>query len=160
MIASHYQSRQLLMTFIAETIVSRIKDDSVEVICNALIDEACNYIMLIDRCDTTDIIDNEYATSLGELEIQIFNRIDGFDNNLELVKTLASKRFRDNTSGIDFLVSNNFYAVTNFRDSLYQYLKSSNLKHLSDVVYDFSDGDDELKSKWEEFFIKHPELVC
>lgn len=146
------------MTFIAESIVSRIKDDSVEVICSTLIVEACNYIMLIDQCETTDIMNNEYATSLGELEIQIFNRIEGFDNNLELVKSLASKRFRHDTSGIDFLVSNNFYAVTNFRDCLYPYLKSSNLKHLSDVVYDFSDGDDELKNKWVEFFVKHPEL--
>lgn len=158
MMPSHYQLRQLLVALIAESIKSRIKDDTVEVVCNDLIDEACNNVMQIDQSGTTDIMHNEYASSVGELEIQIFNRIEGFESHLDLVQGLARKRFREEQSGIDFLVSNNFYAVTNFREELYPYLKCSNLKQLSDFIADFSDGDDELKKKWDMFFASHPEL--
>lgn len=158
MIPSNYEIRQLLVKFMATTIEARIKDISVAVVWNDLLAEAAGTVLKIDN-EAGYIDDQEYATELWELELQVFKRFDGFDENVELVKLMAAKRWSAEMSGIDFLVYNNFYAVTNFAEELLPQLKTANLKQIHGELPGFVGGDAELLNKWKSIFQSNPELA-
>ncbi|MGF6273410.1 hypothetical protein ABIB38_001784 [Massilia sp. UYP11] len=158
MISSNYEIRQLLVKFMATTIEARIKDASVTAVWNDLLAEAANTVLKIDEENIYDS-DYEYATSLDELELDLFKKIEGFDENLELVKLMAAKRWSAKMSGMDFLIYNNFYAVTNFAEELLPQLSSANLKQIHHELPGYVEGDDVLRDKWREFFHNHPDLA-
>ena len=150
--------KKIIKKNIANIIISRIKDDSVEVIwCDLLKENVIKFLELEFQEDIDEVIYNDNVDEVISESLHYLDKKDMFEFNLENTIKTARKRYIEEISGINFLIGFNVDAVIEFGKELIPYLKKSDLNSMHLMISEFYD--EILLSKCRKFFSEHQELV-